>query len=138
MKKTLFWVLLGVTNFVYGQDYRILNATTSTRSTHTMVWNSNTKEFDFVDNNDLTKFSVDWEFVLDTKQETGTITANNVVYNVSSIKASTLKDGSIALKIQAVSTIRYNEVLIVLTRAKDESLFVGLFDEIARKSYYFN
>jgi len=138
MKKLLTICLMLLTGFVYGQNYKSITATTQTRTTSTLIWNYDKKEFDFHSNEDLQSFQVDWNFVLNGTKGVGTITSNNVTYDVTSIKSTTREDGTPMLVMDAIVLNLNKPVVIALTIAGDgESMFVAVYDYKARKSYYF-
>lgn len=138
MKKLLLISLLFFTKFSYSQSEYNIFATTTTRFTCNMVWDDVKETFNFFENNDLDTIRVDWHFVLNIKKETGTITANGATFKVTSIKASEMENKQVVVTLKSFSTIKHNEVTFILARAKDGSLFIALFDEKLRRSYYFN
>ena len=91
-----------ITNLVYGQTYKSFDVSTTVRSTNTMVWNDQAKNWDFFDNEDLEAFEVEWNFVLNLKQNSGTITGNNVTYDVTSIKKQETIDGKFMIVINLI------------------------------------
>ena len=83
---------MSLSNLVYGQDYKSLNVNTTLRSTSTMVWNTSSESWDFFENSSLESFNVEWHFVLNIQQNSGTITGNNVSYDVTSIQKKISSD----------------------------------------------
>jgi hypothetical protein len=127
-----------LTNLVYGQDYRTFNVSTTVRSTNTMIWNTGKEGWDFIDNNDLESFNVEWRFVLNSQLNSGTITGNNISYDVTSIDRKVTDDNQAMIVIKAISTRAYNEVTFILTTTSNNDIFIGIYDYKARKSYYYN
>ena len=127
-----------LTNLVYGQDYRTFNVSTTVRSTNTMIWNTGKEGWDFIDNNDLESFTVEWRFVLNSQLNSGTITGNNISYDVTSIDRKVTDDNQAMIVIKAISTRAYNEVTFILTTTSNNDIFIGIYDYKARKSYYYN
>jgi hypothetical protein len=138
MKKLLILFLMSLSNLVYGQDYKTLNVSTTVRTTSIMSWNSNEGSWDFIDNNDLESFNVEWRFVLNAYQNSGTITGNNVSYDVTSIQKKISSDNQSMIVIKATSTRALNEVTFILTETQAGTLLIGVYDFKARKSYYYN
>ena len=138
MKKLLFISLMFLTNLVYGQTYKSFDVSTTVRSTNTMVWNDQAKNWDFFDNEDLEAFEVEWNFVLNLKQNSGTITGNNVTYDVTSIKKQETIDGKFMIVIKATTTRSLTDVTFIITPNERGSIFIGVYDYKARKSYYYN
>ena len=138
MKKLLILFLMSLSNLVYGQDYKSLNVNTTLRSTSTMVWNVSNESWDFFENNSLESFNVEWHFVLNVKENSGTITGNNVSYDVTSIQKKINSDNQSMIVIKATSTRALNEVTFILTETEAGTLLIGIYDLKARKSYYYN
>lgn len=129
---------MSLSNLVYGQDYKTFNVNTTVRSTNIMIWNTGKEAWDFIDNNDLESFNVEWRFVLNAQQNSGTITGNNVSYDVTSINRKVTSDNQAMIIIKATSTRAYNEVTFILTTTANNDIFIGVYDYKARKSYYYN
>lgn len=129
---------MSLSNLVYGQDYKTLNVSTTVRTTSIMSWNSNEGSWDFIDNNDLESFNVEWRFVLNAYQNSGTITGNNVSYDVTSIQKKLSSENQSMIVIKATSTRALNEVTFILTETQAGTLLIGVYDFKARKSYYYN
>ena len=138
MRKLLVILFMFLTNLVYGQDYRTFNVSTTVRSTNTMIWNTGKEGWDFIDNNDLESFNVEWRFVLNSQLNSGTITGNNISYDVTSIDRKVTDDNQAMIVIKAISTRAYNEVTFILTTTSNNDIFIGIYDYKARKSYYYN
>ena len=138
MKKFIFLFLMSLSNLVYGQDYKTFNVNTTVRSTNTMIWNAGKEGWDFIDNNDMESFNVGWHFVLNSQLNSGTITGNNVSYDVTSISKKVTDDNQAMIVIKATSTRAYNEVTFILTTTANNDIFIGVYDYKARKSYYYN
>ena len=138
MKKLLILFLMSLSNLVYGQDYKTFNVNTTVRSTNIMIWNTGEEAWDFIDNNDLESFNVEWRFVLNSQLNSGTITGNNVSYDVTSISKKVTDDNQAMIIIKATSTRAYNEVTFILTTTVNNDIFIGVYDYKARKSYYYN
>ena len=129
---------MSLSNLVYGQDYKSLNVNTTLRSTSTMVWNTSNESWDFFENNSLESFNVEWHFVLNVQENSGTITGNNVSYDVTSIQKKISSDNQSMIVIKATSTRALNEVTFILTETEAGTLLIGIYDLKARKSYYYN
>jgi len=138
MKKLLILFLMSLSNLVYGQDYKTFNVNTTVRSTNIMIWNTGEEAWDFIDNNDLESFNVEWRFVLNSQLNSGTITGNNVSYDVTSISKKVTDDNQAMIIIKATSTRAYNEVTFILTTTVNNDIFIGVYDYKARKSYYYH
>ena len=129
---------MSLSNLVYGQDYKTFNVNTTVRSTNTMIWNTGKEGWDFIDNNDLESFNVEWRFVLNSQLNSGTINGNNVSYDVTSISKKVTDDNQAMIIIKATSTRAYNEVTFILTTTVNNDIFIGVYDYKARKSYYYH
>lgn len=129
---------MSLSNLVYGQDYKTFNVNTTVRSTNIMIWNTGKEAWDFIDNNDLESFNVEWRFVLNSQLNSGTITGNNVSYDVTSINRKVTSDNQAMIIIKATSTRAYNEVTFILTTTANNDIFIGVYDYKARKSYYYH
>lgn len=129
---------MSLSNLVYGQDYKTFNVNTTVRSTNIMIWNTGEEAWDFIDNNDLESFNVEWRFVLNSQLNSGTITGNNVSYDVTSISKKVTDDNQAMIIIKATSTRAYNEVTFILTTTVNNDIFIGVYDYKARKSYYYH
>jgi len=138
MKKLLILFLMSLSNLVYGQDYKTFNVNTTVRSTNIMIWNTGEEAWDFIDNNDLESFNVEWRFVLNSQLNSGTITGNNVSYDVTAISKKVTDDNQAMIIIKATSTRAYNEVTFILTTTVNNDIFIGVYDYKARKSYYYH
>jgi hypothetical protein len=103
-----------------------------------MVWNDQAKNWDFFDNEDLEAFEVEWNFVLNLNQNSGTITGNNVTYDVTSVKKQETIDGKFMIVIKATTTRSLTDVTFIITPNERGSIFIGVYDYKARKSYYYN
>jgi hypothetical protein len=103
-----------------------------------MVWNTSNESWDFFENNSLESFNVEWHFVLNVQENSGTITGNNVSYDVTSIQKKINSDNQSMIVIKATSTRALNEVTFILTETQAGTLLIGIYDLKARKSYYYN
>ena len=135
MKKYI-WLLFLVASSAFGQSYSTFNFTTTQRNTNTMIWNKYSDEWDFSDNNDRGYVFVEWRFTLNNVTGEGTLRAGNMSYDVLSTERKTGNDGSpvTSMVIQSVADGRKMNLLIT---GNPSDVFIGIYDNLNRTSYYY-
>lgn len=138
MKKLLLILILLIAGPALGQGYKTYNIETRYRSSNTMIWNQSKEEWDFFDNDDRQDFIVEWKLVIDAGAQTGTIIANNVSYDITSITNRKSKDGSTVVVFQVSTAVAGRKITFLLTEGKEGETFIGMYDFTKRTAYYFN
>jgi hypothetical protein len=130
MKNIFLSILLLLSTSLFGQ-YTTTKVQTSTISTSTMIYNYQESKWDFVSNNDATRFETVWTFNV-SDNNTGMISNGDVNYDILSY---TNVDGLGLIK--AFNTKVRRNMDILIKKMDDGGLGIVVFDTEKRISYYF-
>lgn len=130
MKKYLLLLIGFVTTSLFGQ-FKTTKITTTRFESSKMIWNYQEDEWDFKSNNDITEFTTEWEFNVNSNNK-GMISNGNVNYDILDYKY--VNETLVMLKLYNVKVGRNMDMLI---SKKDNKLIISVFDYNTRISYYF-
>lgn len=130
MKNIFLSILLLLSTSLFGQ-YTTTKIQTNTISTSTMIYNYQESKWDFVSNNDVTRFETVWTFNV-SDNNTGMISNGDVNYDILSY---TNVDGLGLIK--AFNTKVRRNMGILIKKMDEGGLGIVVFDTEKRVSYYF-
>jgi hypothetical protein len=130
MKNIFLSILLLLSTSLFGQ-YTTTKIQTNTISTSTMIYNYQESKWDFVSNNDVTRFETVWTFNV-SDNNTGMISNGDVNYDILSYKDV---DGVGLIK--AFNTKVRRNMDILIKKMDEGGLGIVVFDTEKRVSYYF-
>lgn len=138
MKKYLILLFLLVGNILSAQseNYTRLSGYTYMSWTADMVWNYTTQEWDFINRDDRGEKYVEWGFLVNKFNNTGTIKAGTVGYDILDYRTE-VKDGMKLVIFEVYNAQLGRKMTFILTQDGVDT-FIAIYDNVGRAAYYFD